>query len=110
MQFILESHLAEKFDGVTIISGGADGADKLGEKFAADSEGGIKCQIHLANWDTEGKVAGPRRNTRIVNDSDIVLAFWDGKSRGTKDTIDKAVKANKPLFIFPAGRPRKLST
>jgi hypothetical protein len=54
-------------------------------------------------------VAGLKRNTDIVNASDIILAFWDGQSRGTKDTITKATKAQKPLFIFPAENPRKLS-
>jgi hypothetical protein len=106
--FVLASPLNERFTGLQIISGGANGADALGERFAAESEGGVSCSIFHANWDEFGKVAGFKRNTTIVNNSDIVLAFWDGKSRGTKDTIDKTVKANKPVFIFPAGKPRKL--
>ena len=108
MRFILESHLTEKFTGVKIISGGAVGADELGERFAQDSQGGITCDIYHANWDEYGKVAGFKRNTQIVNAADIILAFWDGKSRGTEDTIKKGYKANKPVFIFPAGKPRTL--
>ena len=81
----------------TIISGGAKGADKLGEQFADDYE--IKKQIFKPEWDKLGKAAGFIRNQTIVDNCDMVLAFWDGESRGTADTIEKARKAKKPTFI-----------
>jgi hypothetical protein len=46
------------------------------------------------------KTAGFKRNTQIVNDADVVVAFWDGTSRGSLDTITKAVKCNKTVIIF----------
>ena len=81
-----------------IISGGANGADSLAEKYARQYQN-IKYVEFLPDWKNEGKVAGFNRNQKIVNECDMVLAFWDGVSRGTKDTIEKAKKAHKPTFI-----------
>lgn len=85
-----------RFDG--IVSGGAKGADSLGERFANDYK--IGKTICKPNWDVYGKSAGFRRNQTIVDNCDMVLAFWDGKSRGTADTISKAKIAKKPTFII----------
>lgn len=76
-----------------IISGGASGADTLAENYAENFA--IKCTIFKPDWDKHGKSAGFIRNQRIVDAADIVVAFWDGKSKGTKDTLDKARQANK---------------
>jgi hypothetical protein len=78
-----------------IISGGAIGADTLAEKFA--DEFGIPKIIHLAEWDKYGKRAGFIRNELIINDCDAVVAFWDGESKGTKNSIDIANKQGKPV-------------
>ena len=80
-----------------IISGGAKGADSLGERFADDYE--INKKVFKPEWDKYGKSAGFIRNQVIVDTCDMVLAFWDGESRGTADTIAKAKKAKKPTFI-----------
>ncbi len=82
----------------TIVSGGAKGADSLAGRFAEDYE--IEIQIFKPEWDKYGKGAGFLRNQTIVNNCDVVLAFWDGKSRGTADTIAKAKTAKKPTFII----------
>ena len=80
-----------------IISGGAKGADSLAKRLALDF---IMDYIEYpAEWDKYGKSAGYRRNIQIVDECDMVLAFWDGKSKGTKHTIDLARKAKKPTFI-----------
>lgn len=59
------------------------------------------CEVPKADWGKYGKAAGPIRNQEIVNVSDIVIAFWNKKSRGTKDTIDKALRGNKPVLVIP---------
>jgi hypothetical protein len=89
-----------------IISGGVNGADKLGEKFA--KEGGFKLKIMPADWTTNGKYAGYIRNSEMADyakkDSDyaILIAFWDGKSKGTKHMIDIAKNKNfDKIFIIP---------
>jgi len=80
-----------------LVSGGAKGADSLAEEYA--KLWGCPIRIFRPDWDKFGKQAGFIRNQQIVDNCDMVLAFWDGKSRGTKDTIDKARKAKKPTFI-----------
>lgn len=80
-----------------IVSGGAMGADTLGERYA--KENNIETKIFLPDWKTHGKAAGFLRNTDIINESDTIVAFWDGSSRGTADSIAKANKLNKPVII-----------
>lgn len=79
-----------------IISGGASGADKIAEIFA--SKFNIPIEVLVADW-SKGKQAGVVRNTDIIKKSDYVIAFWDGISKGTLDSINKAKKLNKKLFI-----------
>lgn len=80
-----------------IVSGGARGVDKLAESYAYEYK--LKMTVFKPNWDI-GKHAGFLRNTTIIQNSDAVVAFWDGKSTGTKDSIDKATKAGKPVLII----------
>ena len=87
-----------------IISGGAKGADTLGEKFAKYWNIGIV--RYLPNWNKHGKSAGFLRNQTIVDNCDMVLAFWDGMSRGTADTIEKAKRSKKPTFIVYYNPPK----
>jgi len=85
-------------DGITIISGGARGADSLAEKFADDF--GMQMLIFLANWNLYGKSAGMIRNNDIIKNADVVFAFWDGQSRGTANSIKLAKEQNKKLYII----------
>ena len=82
----------------TIISGGAHGADKLSERYA--SENSLKTIIHKPDWDKHCKAAGFIRNSDIINDCDMVLACWDKKSRGTRDSIGKGHKLGKDIYIL----------
>lgn len=79
-----------------IISGGASGADKIAEIFA--SKFNIPVEVIVPDW-SKGRGAGMVRNTDIIKKSDYVIAFWDGKSKGTLDSINKAKRLNKKLFI-----------
>ena len=82
----------------SLISGGAKGADQLVEKYAEDNQFNIK--VFKADWDSLGKKAGPVRNQQIVDKADVVIAFWNGNSRGTKSTIEITKKSNKLLKIY----------
>lgn len=73
---------------VTVFSGGAKGADKLGERFAKEHH--LKIVKYPADWDKFGKKAGFIRNGEMIKDADMLIAFWDGKSKGTKDIIERA--------------------
>lgn len=72
-----------------IISGGAKGADRLGEKYAHEHQ--HPCKVFPANWDKHGRQAGYIRNKQMINlNPDLVIAFWDGVSKGTRHTIGLA--------------------
>lgn len=81
-----------------IISGGATGADRLAEKFALCY--GIPIQIFHPDWNTHGKVAGVLRNKKIVDKADLIIAFWNGSSRGTANTINIARQLKKDLLVI----------
>lgn len=80
---------------IQIISGNARGADKLGEKYAKDNNISLMC--FPANWERYGKRAGYIRNEQMANEADALIAFWDGKSKGTKHMID--IARSKGLLI-----------
>lgn len=94
---LLKSEL-DKFPPFVLISGGAQGADKLAEQYA-DLVGYEKI-IFPANWHLYGKSAGFKRNIQIINTCDGVVAFWDGASRGTKHSIKLAIGYNKKVKII----------
>jgi ABC-type enterochelin transport system substrate-binding protein len=75
---------------VEIVSGTAAGADTLGERYA--QEKGYEVKKFPAQWDLYGKSAGYKRNQQMAEYADGLIAFWDGKSRGTKHMIDIANK------------------
>jgi len=82
----------------TIVSGGAQGADQLGEQYAKEKE--LKAVILKPDWKQYGKAAGFIRNKDIVAAADYVIAFWDGQSKGTLNSINHAKKMKKELFII----------
>lgn len=94
---ILEIIVNNNIDITKIISGGARGADKLSEIYANKYK--IPIEIILPDWSI-GKSAGFIRNSDIINKCDIVIAFWNGISKGTLDSIKKAKKLNKTVFII----------
>ncbi len=82
-----------------IISGGARGIDTLAEKYA--DKNGIPKIIIKPDYKKYGRYVAPlKRNAVIVKLADVIIALWDGKSRGTKYTIDHAKKCGKPTKIY----------
>ena len=90
-------------DNIEIVVGGAEGADKLGEKLA--KEIGLNYKVFNADWNGLGKNAGFIRNAEMAkyaseNDYEgILIAFWNGTSRGTKHMIDLAKENGLEVFI-----------
>lgn len=82
---------------VVIVSGGAQGADTLAERYAARC--GFACKVWRANWKNNGRRAGFVRNAEIIGDCDEVVAFWDDQSRGTRHSIELAVDSGKVVYI-----------
>ena len=86
----------EKFEITHIVSGGAKGADKLGELYAFEYK--IPTEIYYPDW-SKGKGAGFERNHDIIKNSDIVICFWNGESKGTLHSINLTKKYDKKCFI-----------
>lgn len=80
-----------------IVSGTCSGADKLGEWYAYNRN--YKVLQFKPDWKKYGKGAGFIRNKAMGDNSDILVAFWDGKSQGTKNMIEIMQKQNKPIII-----------
>ena len=91
-------------DLARIVSGGARGADRLGERFA--DEMGLEISRFIPDWDGLGKRAGYIRNETMAkfavedgNDG-MLIAFWDGESRGTKHMINLAKKHGLEVHVI----------
>ena len=93
-------------DQNVVISGGAQGVDTWAAEFAEAR--GITVVVMRANWKKYGAGAGFKRNGEIVLGADDVVAFWDGQSKGTLDTIRKAHNAKKPYAIIGPDNTAKL--
>ena len=81
-----------------LISGGAPGVDTWAEE--AGRERNMQMKIYLAKWKEYGRKAGMIRNRGIVIACDELVAFWDGKSPGTKRSIDLAQAEGKLKEVF----------
>lgn len=85
--------------GVTeIVSGGARGVDTSAARWARAN--GIPLTEFLPEYEKHGRKAPLLRNITIVEYSDLVLAFWDGRSSGTAFVIDQCRKRGVPIKIF----------
>ncbi len=89
-------------DAVEIVSGRAKGADSLGEQYA--TERGLRNIVFKPDWKQYGKAAGVLRNQQMLHyameEYPILAAFWDGKSEGTRDMIDRARKAGVNVYVL----------
>lgn len=85
-------------DVTEIVSGGAKGIDTCARNYAR--EHGLKLTEFLPEYETYGRGAPLRRNLQIIDYADVVYAFWDGTSRGTKYVIDHCRADGKPLRVF----------
>ena len=81
-----------------IISGGAHGADSIAQDWAKMNN--IEAQIFLPDWKKFGKSAGVIRNKDIIGLCEYCLAFWDGLSKGTLNSINLAKAKKIPIKII----------
>ena len=81
-----------------IVSGGAKGIDTLAKEYAVKNN--IVLTEFLPEYAKFGKAAPLIRNIQIIEYADEVLAFWDGKSKGTKHVIDSCKKLSKKVTVI----------
>ena len=91
----LEDYLPK--DTTEIVSGGARGVDTSAREYALKH--GLKLTEYLPEYGKYGRGAPLRRNIAIIEHADLVLAFWDGISKGTKYVIDNCKKRNIPVQV-----------
>lgn len=85
------------FDVTTVVSGGARGADRLGEKWAENN--GAPVARYLPDWDAEPRAAGHIRNRVMADNADALVAVWDGSSPGTRGMIEIARAKGLPTYV-----------
>ena len=81
-----------------IVSGGAKGADSLAEEWARLN--GVKTQIFLPDWKKHRRGAAFVRNRQIIAECERCLAFWDGTSKGTQNSIELAKGLGKKARVI----------
>ncbi|MBE7036182.1 MAG: DUF2493 domain-containing protein [Ruminococcaceae bacterium] len=81
-----------------IVSGGAKGIDNCAKEFAITNN--IKLAEFLPDYKRYGKGAPLKRNIQIIEYADLIIAFWDGKSKGTKFVIDNCQKRSKKIEVY----------
>ena len=100
---LLEGILESGFDITSVVSGCAPGADTLGENYAVENE--LPVKQFKANWKQYGNAAGPIRNRQMAQYADVLIAVWDGKSKGTHNMMEEMNKLKKPVFLVYIGPP-----
>jgi len=80
-----------------VISGGARGADSIGEAWAAKNK--IPVERFPADWERLGKRAGYLRNIQMACRAQALIAIWDGVSRGTENMIDIAEEKGLRIYV-----------
>ena len=96
--FYLLDKLTSNYETVSIVSGGAAGADSIAEEYAKERD--FEILVFPAEWDKYGKSAGYIRNNTIWDNADIGIAFWDGQSKGTAHSFGIAKSQKKKLFVY----------
>ena len=85
-------------DTTEIVSGGARGIDRCARAYAKTHN--IKLTEFLPEYARYGRSAPLKRNLQIIRCADMVLAFWDGRSHGTRFVIENCKKENVPIKVF----------
>lgn len=96
----VEAYVAGLPSDASIVTGSASGVDATAARAAA----GRNLPVHRvpASFDEISDPArGKERNQRLVAMCDVLVAFWDGKSSGTRMTIDGAIDAGKEVHVYP---------
>ena len=83
---------------VEIVWGGASGVDAMAKRYA--DEKGHNNKLFKADWTAFGKSAGPIRNQKMAEYGDELIAFWDGKSRGTRNMILQAKEKLEKIAVI----------
>lgn len=96
-KLVVDSIKSSGYTITEVVSGCATGVDWLGEQWARAND--IPIKEMPANWDRDGKSAGPMRNRMMAEYADAAVIIWDGESRGTRNMIENMIRRKKPYHI-----------
>jgi hypothetical protein len=96
-QLVLSAVAESSIPISVVVSGGAQGVDYLGERYAREE--GYPLDVYPADWNKHGRAAGPIRNAEMAENADALIAIWDGQSRGTKNMIEIARKRGLTVYV-----------
>ena len=91
----LEQYLPE--DTTEIVSGGAKGIDTCAREYALSHD--IKLTEFLPEYSRYGRGAPLKRNLKIIEYADVIIAFWDRQTKGTKNVIENCKKLNVKVDV-----------
>lgn len=90
------------YDSPELISGHASGADMLAEEYAQKNN--LRITVFKPDWKKYGRAAGPIRNREMIQfaaeEQPVIIAFWNGSSRGTKNMIEQGEKAGAKIHVI----------
>jgi hypothetical protein len=90
--------IIDQYSPTEIVGGGCRGASEIGKAYAEHKK--LAYIEFKPEYSKYGRIAPHLRNELIAQYCDVMIAIWDGKSKGTKSEIDKATRAGKEVVIF----------
>ena len=81
-----------------VLSGGARGADTMGEVWAAEND--VPVEIYPANWEKYGTAAGFQRNVRMAEEAEALIALWNRRTPGTRHMVHAMKSRLLPVFVY----------
>jgi predicted Rossmann fold nucleotide-binding protein DprA/Smf involved in DNA uptake len=85
--------------GSTIVTGSASGVDAEALRAARERELAV-IRVAASFEEVRDPRAAAQRNQALIDKADVVAAFWDGASQGTRGTIDRALDSGKEVHVF----------
>lgn len=105
----IADRIADLPGDTTVVHGNARGVDRVAHQEA--QKAGLMVEIHPADWDYYGKGAGLIRNEKMASlGADLLIAFWDGKSQGTSDMMERAAEHGIPIECIHKDFPNRVRT
>jgi hypothetical protein len=88
--------------GATVVTGGASGVDAAAGEAARSRQLGL-IKLPPRFEESNDPTASARRNQELVDAAEVVVAFWDGQSAGTRKTVERALESGREVHVFLPG-------
>ena len=85
--------------GAIVVTGGASGVDAAAGQAAREQALGL-VKLPPRFEEATDPTASGRRNQELVDSADIIVAFWDGRSEGTRRTVERALDSGREVHVY----------